>query len=178
LRNEIFFAGAKQDGPGSGSSKVNCRKNWGSGLVKSMARGKVYYASAMRMLLLALLLASCSGEDNCCPSATDIATGHKEKLRAHFRGNGRTTDISTLIAETRRISARLKRENRYAEARKFDSYTDVLMFGNNTLEESLNDVMELIGYENTTSAVGNTAVESGKKHCPSLLESLYELLQI
>lgn len=90
-------------------------------------------------------------------------------------GNSNTTDISTLIAETQKISARLKRENRYAEARKFDSYTDVLMFGNNTLDESLNDVMELIKYNEYAK---NRSEEERRKRCPSLLESLQDLLQI
>ena len=73
----------------------------------------------------------------------DDAKTHASKLREHFLGH-RTTDLSTLIAETREISRRLKNANQYALANKFDSYSDVLMYGNNTLDESVKDVMELV----------------------------------
>jgi hypothetical protein len=49
-----------------------------------------------------------------------------------------------LITETRDISSKLKQAGLRQQANKFDSYTDVLMFGNNTLDESINDVMELV----------------------------------
>ncbi|MDR2794977.1 MAG: hypothetical protein LBB12_04325 [Holosporaceae bacterium] len=164
LHNGIFFTRTRQN--------ENLCRDTGA-----MLKKKVYYVAVplMHMLFFALLLVSCSGENDCCPSIVETAKSHKQKLRAHFMGNGRITDISTLIEETRRISARLKKENKYTEARKFDSYTDVLMFGNNTIDESLNDVMELIGQGKNTE---KSADGSGKKHCPSLIESLCELLQI
>ncbi|MDR2268348.1 MAG: hypothetical protein LBD81_02765 [Holosporaceae bacterium] len=72
-----------------------------------------------------------------------MANRQAQKLRRHFLGYNVSTDISTLISETRAVSSALKRANMSKEARKFDSYTDVLMFGNNTLAESISDVMEL-----------------------------------
>jgi hypothetical protein len=53
-------------------------------------------------------------------------------------------DVSTLIAETRAISAQLRRSCMKEQANKFDSYVDVLMYGNRTIDESLNDVMKLV----------------------------------
>jgi hypothetical protein len=67
---------------------------------------------------------------------------HADRLRRHFRGD-RVGDISTLISETRMISARLKEMNMWEEAKKFDSYIDVLTYGNNTIYESIRDVKEL-----------------------------------
>jgi hypothetical protein len=65
-----------------------------------------------------------------------------KKLQRHF-SSGRVGDISTLINETRIISAQLKNAGMTDQARKFDSYIDVLMFGNRTIDESLNDVITL-----------------------------------
>jgi hypothetical protein len=73
-----------------------------------------------------------------------MADRHAQKLRRHFLGYNVSSDISTLASETRAVSAALKRANMNSKARKFDSYTDVLIFGNNTLVESINDVMELV----------------------------------
>jgi hypothetical protein len=56
--------------------------------------------------------------------------------------------VSTLISETRAISRRLKNAGMIDQANKFDSYTDVLMYGNNTIDESLHDVMELVKHRN------------------------------
>jgi hypothetical protein len=65
------------------------------------------------------------------------------KLRKHFIGNS-STDVSTLIHETMEVSRKLKRAGMMDEANKFDSYTDVLMYGNNTIDESINDVLALV----------------------------------
>jgi hypothetical protein len=68
---------------------------------------------------------------------------HEKKLRRHFSGE-RVEDISTLISETKSISCQLKRSGRMREANRFDSYVDVLTYGNRTVDESLDDVMRLI----------------------------------
>lgn len=68
------------------------------------------------------------------------------KLREHFLGH-RSSDLSTLIFETRMVSQRLKAAHQKKLANKFDSYIDVLMYGNNTLDESVKDVMELVKKE-------------------------------
>ncbi|MDR2781788.1 MAG: hypothetical protein LBB21_05055 [Holosporaceae bacterium] len=77
-----------------------------------------------------------------CP----VADQHVEKLRRHFIGEI-VGDISTLISETRVISATLKQSGMSQQANRFDSYIDVLTYGNRTIDESLNDVMELVKYK-------------------------------
>lgn len=72
------------------------------------------------------------------------AEQHALILRAHFLGQDVGIDLSTLISRTRSISTRLKRAGKLKMANQFDSYTDVLMYGNNTLDESINDVMRLV----------------------------------
>ena len=96
------------------------------------------YKSISIVLILAVLSSCCR-----CNDIENIAYRHEEKLRKYFLLGRSTTDVSTLIAETRDISARLKRACLKERANKFDSYTDVLMYGNNTIDESLNDVMIL-----------------------------------
>jgi hypothetical protein len=81
----------------------------------------------------------CDKSGNVCPEADGLS----EKLRIHFLG-GRVGDVSTLISETRIVSKKLKAMGLMEEANKFDSYTDVLMYGNHTINESLEDVVELI----------------------------------
>jgi hypothetical protein len=93
------------------------------------------------LLFLLVLLPSCKQCSN--EDVETLASAHKEKLRKHFIQGDTSVDISTLISETRSISARLKRAGMMKKANKFDSYTDVLMFGNRTIDESLNDVMKL-----------------------------------
>lgn len=96
-------------------------------------------------LILILFLSVVS---SCCRCSSDdietIAEKHQAKLKRHFLSGDSSVDISTLISETRNISARLKESGFKEKANKFDSYTDVLMFGNNTVDESINDVMKLI----------------------------------
>lgn len=53
-------------------------------------------------------------------------------------------DVSTLIRRTRAISTQLKARGMYGRANRFDSYIDVLMYGNRTLEESIRDVEDLV----------------------------------
>ena len=89
-----------------------------------------------------VVLAACSG-GNAGDVASD-AERHAAVLRAHFSGRNVSADVSTLIAQTRSISTRLKQARMQKAANKFDSYTDVLMYGNKTIDESLNDVMDLV----------------------------------
>jgi hypothetical protein len=104
--------------------------------------------------LLLLLQACCECIKPCCKkyfdtngSLIDVDTAarmQREKLRRHFIRHSGPEDISTLISETRVVSDMLKRKGRIEEANKFDSYIDVLTFGNRTIDESLNDVMDLV----------------------------------
>ena len=92
----------------------------------------------------------------CAPREEEImieARRHAEKLRLHFGGH-RMGDVSSLIAETKAISMELKRINNRKLANKFDSYIDVLSFGNRTLEESVNDMKDLVehGLEEDTKS--------------------------
>ncbi|MDR1361609.1 MAG: hypothetical protein LBJ16_00135 [Holosporaceae bacterium] len=120
-----------------------------------------YFFRLTSMAVLALALTSCCNKS--FSNGNVAADRQAERLRMHFLGHN-VADISTLISETREVSAALKKAGMDREARKFDSYTDVLMFGNNTLAESLNDVMELVK--------GNTG-DSSK--CPCLNEALGRL---
>ncbi|MDR1334469.1 MAG: hypothetical protein LBJ71_04580 [Holosporaceae bacterium] len=101
-------------------------------------------ANIFKISCCCLILAGCSGDGGNYSSIDSLAARHKAKLRQHFMGE-RVGDISTLISETRAISSNLKRAGRVAQANKFDSYTDVLMYGNRTLDESMKDVIELTG---------------------------------
>jgi hypothetical protein len=92
-----------------------------------------------KVLFSCLILVGCCVESQKCI----VAEQHAEKLYRHFSGR-RMGDVSTLIVETRAISAQLKASGMYKQANKFDSYIDVLMYGNRTIDESLNDVMELV----------------------------------
>jgi hypothetical protein len=103
----------------------------------------MYYRIAF---VLCMFLAGCSAKFFSCNTEV-TADKHADKLRKHFIGDS-TVDVSTLIQETRAVSGRLKRAGMYEQANKFDSYTDVLMYGNNTLPESINDVMELVKHRN------------------------------
>lgn len=83
----------------------------------------------------------------CCSQEEQIilrnAQVHAEKLRNHFIGYV-SEDVSSLISETRIIAYQLKALRFCKLANKFNSYTDVLMYGNNTLAESVRDMQELI----------------------------------
>ncbi len=83
---------------------------------------------------------------SCCGNNKKISTmvnNQQEKLRKHFLYGGTQEDISSLIAETKAVASKLRKAGMEEKARKFDSYVDVLMFGNNTIDESINDVMNL-----------------------------------
>ena len=94
-------------------------------------------------LITLLMLTAC-----CCKnSGNDLdsrISQHENKLRMHFMGVSRNEDISSLIQETRDIANQLREQGKPLYARRFDSYTDVLMFGNNTLAESIADVNKLV----------------------------------
>lgn len=88
------------------------------------------------------------------------ASNLEDRLRSHFSGQ-KTYEVSGLITETRMASNAFKRMGYPAIANKFDSYTDVLMYGNRTLAESMNDVMALVrGRKATTVLFANPVKES------------------
>ena len=92
------------------------------------------------LCMLLMVTACCSQED---VEVLRSAQHHAEKLRNHFIGRV-PGDTSALVAETQIISSNLKRLKFNVLANKFDSYLDVLMYGNRTLQESVEDVQELI----------------------------------
>lgn len=102
----------------------------------------MFYKKIVSLLFLCIVV-SCSNSSG--GDVETIADRHQEKLRRHFSSGDTSVDISTLISETRSISMGLKNAGLKDRANKFDSYTDVLMFGNNTVDESINDVISLIG---------------------------------
>lgn len=82
----------------------------------------------------------------------DLADRQEQKLKRYFVSGGRgMADVSTLISETRAISYRLKADGQRERANKFDSYTDVLMYGNRTIDESIRDVQRLVKNDNVTA---------------------------
>ncbi len=90
--------------------------------------------------MLLLVTACCSQEELVTIKS---AQAHAEKLRDHFRGHV-FSDVSTLVVETQFIADRLKVFKFNKLANKFYSYLDVLMYGNNTLDESVRDTRELV----------------------------------
>lgn len=105
----------------------------------------------IRLICLLMLTSCCSRYNN---NIEYVADRHREKLRTHFsKGKSRCVsktnnyDIHSLIYETRYIAGRLRTEGRLEEANEFDSYVDVLMFGNKTIDESINDVAKLVNGE-------------------------------
>ena len=90
--------------------------------------------------ILLIVTACCSQEE---VTTIKDAQAHAEKLRNQFRGYV-SSDVSTLVIETQFIANRLKLFKFNKLANKFYSYLDVLMYGNNTLEESVRDTRELI----------------------------------
>ncbi len=94
-----------------------------------------------KYLGILLLLAACCSQEEL--GILKYAQMHAEKLRNHFIGYI-TEDISTLVAETQAISYQLRLLKFNELANKFNSYLDVLMYGNQTLDESVKDVQDLI----------------------------------
>ncbi len=90
--------------------------------------------------ILLLLTACCNQEER---EVLKYAQAHAEKLRSHFIGQT-VSDVSTLVTETQVISYKLKSLKFNDLANKFNSYLDVLMYGNRTLDESVKDVQDLI----------------------------------
>jgi hypothetical protein len=137
----------------------------------------------LSLLLLALLLPACglaSFFKSSCNDGRDIAGAakiHEEKLRRHFTYGSIGVDVSTLIAETRRISAQLKYSGNIKDANRFDSYIDVLMFGNRTVDESLHDVMRLVS--GGGGVVGRYKTRGGRsdggwcEHVASALDKIF-----
>ena len=96
---------------------------------------------------LLFLLSGCSyfssnGGNSCLEG---LADKHEQKLKQYFtNGNRGNIDISTLISETQVISKKLKAAGMKERANKFDSYIDVLTYGNKTIDESIKDVENLV----------------------------------
>jgi hypothetical protein len=97
--------------------------------------------------LICLVVPSCSCNRNVVEKSPAAAQILEDKLRRHFVGR-REGDISTLIQETSALSARLKAAGMRRQSNRFDSYVDVLTYGNNTIDESLDDVMMLVRRKN------------------------------
>lgn len=88
------------------------------------------------------MLSSCSCNQ---PGSLEFrAAQHEEKLKQHFSGHYVGSDLSSLMRETKSLANQLREAGMEKKARKFESYTDVLMFGNNTLDESIKDVKCLV----------------------------------
>lgn len=98
---------------------------------------------AFTIICLCMVFISGCRRNNC--GVEDIANKHEIKLKRYFTyGRVDNTDVSTLISETRTISARLKASGMHKRANTFDSYIDVLTYGNRTIDESIRDVENLV----------------------------------
>lgn len=95
----------------------------------------------IKKLAIFFILAACCRPDE--QNIINIAMQHEEVLRHHFKGH-RAGDVSSLINRTKEISYSLKRAGLLKAANRFDSYTDVLIYGNRTLNESMQDVLRLV----------------------------------
>ena len=100
---------------------------------------------------LIVLLTSCSSVSR-SEHVTQSADLHEVKLKRHFLGNNVGTDMSSLINETKLIADQLRADGEIEKANRFDSYVDVLMFGNNTIDESINDVIKLVNDHEISSS--------------------------
>jgi len=109
----------------------------------------------IKHLAVLLCLSACSMTQQ-TPERGLLAESYQleNKLRIHFSGH-RQGDISTLSREALNMAKKLKRANMTAEANRFESYADVLIYGNQTLEESMQDVFNLV----------NRQGPSAKKNC-------------
>lgn len=69
---------------------------------------------------------------------------HEKLLRHHFRGRKTGYDVASLINMTSDIANQLRGRGRFGDANRFDSYRDVLIYGANTIDESINDMRKLV----------------------------------
>ncbi len=90
--------------------------------------------------ILLILTACCSTEER---NILNEAKFQEERIRNHFMGYV-SEDVSTLIAETQIIAYKLKSLKFHKLANKFNSYIDVLMYGNRTIYESVKDMQDLV----------------------------------
>ena len=83
-----------------------------------------------------------------CQMGSDVfeqkVINHELLLREHFLGHSTEYDMAGLINMTTEIANQLRGRGRLADANRFDSYRDVLIYGNLTIDESMNDVKKLI----------------------------------
>ena len=110
---------------------------------------------------LIVLLTSCSSVSR-SEHVTQSADLHEVKLKRHFLGNNVGTDMSSLINETKLIADQLRADGEIEKANRFDSYVDVLMFGNNTIDESINDVIKLVNDQEVSSSETDSPEECGR----------------
>lgn len=69
---------------------------------------------------------------------------HERLLREHFLGHHTKYDMAELINKTTDIANQLRGLGRLKDANRFDSYRDVLIYGQYTIDESIKDVQSLI----------------------------------
>lgn len=84
--------------------------------------------------------------DKSCERAHQAANAHEEKLKKYFTAapGDRSEDVSSLAKETQAIADQLRAHGDFKTANRFDSYRDVLLYGNHTIDESLDDVLKLV----------------------------------
>lgn len=105
----------------------------------------------LTVICLSFLLSGCSyfSSDGGNLCLEGLADKHEQKLKQYFtNGNRGNVDVSTLISETQTISRKLKAAGMKERANKFDSYIDVLTYGNKTIDESIKDVENLVRNKN------------------------------
>lgn len=118
------------------------------------------------IISLFLFLGGCCA-DKSCERVQQIASAHEEKLKKYFTAapSDRVEDISSLARETRVIADQLRATGDPVRANRFDSYCDVLFYGNHTIDESLNDVIKLVKggkFQSTNPCTPKTFTEKMK----------------
>lgn len=110
------------------------------------------YMKANLGIAIALILSGC------CPNklhqqTQKMAAVHEQKLKAYFTAapNDRSMDVSSLASETLVIADQLRAVGDVTLANKFYSYADVLLYGNHTIDESIEDVIKLVKGEKSKS---------------------------
>ena len=113
-----------------------------------------------RYIVLMFLLSGCQTINS--NSFDQEVVNHELLLRQHFLGHSTGYDIAGLINKTTEIANRLRALGRLSDANRFDSYRDVLIYGNRTIDESMRDV-ELLVHKGVP------------KHCEGFWQSIKNL---
>lgn len=98
------------------------------------------------LLLLSICGCQTSPESQLNEQLNTAVLRHENLLRQHFLGQTTGYDVATLLNITTDIADQLRNFGYLKDARRFDSYRDVLMYGQYTIDESIDDVQKLVDH--------------------------------